>query len=41
MSFDNKDALFAALKSDEGKAAGKDLMGFAGKIVHMMFAEVS
>lgn len=39
--FDNQDAMFAALKSDEGKAAAKDVMGFAGDIVHMMFADIS
>ena len=41
MFFDNKEAMFAALKSAEGKAAGKDLMGFASQCVHMMFAEVT
>ena len=41
MYFEDKDVLFAALKSDEGKAAGKDLMGFAGKCVHMMFSDVT
>jgi uncharacterized protein (TIGR02118 family) len=41
MYFENKDALFAAVKSPDGMAAGKDLMGFAGKYVHMMFAEVA
>ena len=41
MYFPDKDALFAALKSDEGKAAGKDLMGFAGNCVHMMFSDVT
>ncbi len=41
MYFADKDALFAALKSDEGKAAGKDLMGFAGKCVHMMFSDAA
>ncbi len=41
MYFADKDALFAALKSDAGKAAGKDLMGFAGKCVHMMFSDVT
>ncbi len=41
MYFSDKDALFAALKSDEGKDAGKDLMGFAGKCVHMMFSDVT
>jgi uncharacterized protein (TIGR02118 family) len=38
--FDNLDAAKAALASPEGKAAGKDVMGFAGKIITMMFAEV-
>lgn len=37
--FDDLPALKAALKSPEGMAAGKDLMGFAGKIVHLMFCE--
>ncbi len=37
--FDNKEAMFAALQSDEGKAAAKDVMGFAGDIIHMMFAD--
>ncbi len=41
MYFDDKNALFAAVKSPEGMAAGKDLMGFAGKCVHMMFGEVA
>ncbi|ERI08152.1 EthD family reductase [Aneurinibacillus aneurinilyticus] len=40
MYFDNKEALNAAMTSPEGKAAAKDLMGFAGKIVSMHFAEV-
>lgn len=39
MYFDDKDAMFAALQSVEGKAAGKDVMGFAGEIIHMMFAD--
>jgi len=38
--FDNADALKAALASPEGKAAGKDVMSFAGDLVHMMFAQV-
>ena len=38
--FDDKGAMFAALSSEEGKAAGKDVMGFAGDILHMMFADV-
>jgi len=40
MFFDDKSAMFAALKSEQGKAAGKDVMSFAGDLVHMMFAEV-
>ncbi len=40
MYFDNEDALNAAMASPEGKAAGKDLMDFAGGLVHMMIAEV-
>lgn len=40
MWFDNKEALAAALASPEGKAAGKDVMSFAGDLITMMFAEV-
>jgi len=40
MYFEDKAAMFAALSSDEGKAAAKDVMSFAGDIVHMMFANV-
>ncbi len=40
MWFDNKDALNAALGSPEGKAAGKDVMSFAGDLITMIFAEV-
>lgn len=40
MYFDDMPALKAALKSPEGQAAGKDVMGFAGNILHMMFAEI-
>ncbi len=39
--FDNQDAMFAALNSEEGKAAAKDVMGFAAGIIHMMFADVT
>lgn len=39
MTFDSMEALKAALASDEGKAAGKDLMGFAGDLVKLYFAE--
>ncbi|WP_018131972.1 EthD family reductase [Effusibacillus pohliae] len=40
MYFETKEALANALSSPEGRAAGKDLMGFAGKLVSMHFAEV-
>jgi len=40
MYFDNAEAMATAMKSPEMKAAGKDVMSFAGKLVHMMFAEV-
>ncbi|MGE5702638.1 MAG: EthD family reductase [Clostridia bacterium] len=40
MYFETKEAILEALSSPEGKAAGKDLMGFAGKVVSMHFAEV-
>ena len=40
MYFEDKGAMFAALGSEEGKAAAKDVMGFAGDILHMMFADV-
>lgn len=38
--FDDKAAMMTALGSDEGKAAAKDVMGFAGELIHMMFASV-
>jgi uncharacterized protein (TIGR02118 family) len=37
--FDDLDALNKSMASPEGKAAAKDLMGFAGKIVHLMVAD--
>jgi uncharacterized protein (TIGR02118 family) len=40
MYFDSQDALNASMASPEGKAAARDLMGFAGNIVTMFFAEV-
>ncbi|ADU52233.1 Ethyl tert-butyl ether degradation EthD [Thermaerobacter marianensis DSM 12885] len=40
MYFDDDASLQAALQSAEGRAAGKDLMGFAGKIVSLHIAEV-
>jgi len=41
MYFDNHEAMKAALASPEGKAAGKDVMSFAGELIHMMFADVA
>lgn len=38
--FEDRAALKAALSSPEGAAAAKDVMGFAGKIIHMMIADV-
>jgi len=38
--FDNDEAMKAALASPEGKAAGKDVMSFAGDIIYMMFAAI-
>jgi uncharacterized protein (TIGR02118 family) len=38
--FNNMEALQAAMSSPEGKAAAKDVMSFAGKIVSMHFAQV-
>ncbi|MFD2759726.1 EthD family reductase [Lentibacillus juripiscarius] len=39
MYYDDLDALKAGMKSDEGKASGKDLMGFAGDLVTLMIGE--
>lgn len=41
MYFDSKDALDEALASAVGRAAGKDLMGFAAKYVTLMYADVT
>ena len=38
--FEDKAALKAALGSPDGVAAAKDVMGFAGRIIHMMIADV-
>lgn len=38
--FKDKESLNASMNSTEGKAAAKDLMGFAGSLVTMMFGEV-
>ena len=40
MWFATEDALKNALRSPENRAAGKDLMGFAGKLVSVFTAEV-
>ncbi|PZN08389.1 MAG: EthD family reductase, partial [Bacillota bacterium] len=40
MYFDDAASLEAALQSPEGRAAGKDLMGFAGEIVSLHIAGV-
>lgn len=40
MYFDSREAMMAALGSPEGKAAAKDVMSFAGKYIHMMFANM-
>lgn len=40
MYFKDQDTLNNAMRSEEGMAAAKDLMGFAGKIVSMMIGEV-
>src|SRR3972149_3386192 len=39
--FDTKEAMMSALGSPEGKAAAKDVLSFAGDLIHMMFAEVA
>lgn len=39
MYYDNHEALKAAMKTDEAKASGKDLMSFAGDLVTLMFGE--
>ena len=39
MYFDSMDSYKAAMKSEENKAAGKDLMSFAREIVTLMVAE--
>ena len=41
MYFETREAMTAALASPEGKAAGKDVMSFAGDVIHMMFADVA
>lgn len=41
MYFESKDTFKTAMASDENKAAGKDLMSFAGPLVTMCIGEVS
>jgi uncharacterized protein (TIGR02118 family) len=41
MHFADKDAFKAAMASEVNKAAGKDVMGFAGKLVTMVHGEAS
>ncbi len=40
MYFDDMDGFKSAMASDENKAAGKDLMGFAGPLVSMCVGKV-
>lgn len=40
MYFDDADALRAALRSPEGRAAGEDLQSFAAGLVTMMYVQV-
>lgn len=39
MYYESHEALKAGLRSAEGKASGKDLMGFAGDLVTLMIGE--
>lgn len=39
MSYDSLEDLQQGLRSPEGKASGKDLMGFAGDLVTLMIGE--
>lgn len=39
--FDTKEAMMSALASPEGKAAAKDVMSFAGDLIHLMFADLA
>lgn len=41
MHFGDRDAFKTAMASDENKDAGRDVMGFAGKIVTMVHGECS
>lgn len=39
MYYDSHDALKTAMRTDESKASGKDLMSFAGDLVTLMIGE--
>ncbi|MGY0692453.1 EthD family reductase [Virgibacillus sp. FSP13] len=39
MIYDDQESLQKAMKTDEGKASGKDVMQFAGDIVTLMIGE--
>ena len=39
MIYDDAESLKNGMRSDEGKASGKDLMGFAGDLVTLMIGE--
>ncbi|MDQ0198295.1 EthD family reductase [Neobacillus ginsengisoli] len=39
MYYDDQEALKQGMRSAEGKASGKDLMGFAGELVTLMIGE--
>lgn len=39
MYYDDQEALKQGMRSVEGKASGKDLMGFAGELVTLMIGE--
>ncbi|SDB90734.1 EthD family reductase [Shouchella lonarensis] len=39
MIYDSMDDMKKGMRSEEGKASGKDLMGFAGKLVTLMIGE--
>lgn len=39
MVYDDQESLQKAMKTDEGKASGKDVMKFAGDIVTLMIGE--
>ena len=41
MYFDNQEALEKSMASESGRAAAKDLRGFAGPLVSMVTAEVT